>query len=234
MRPASISAIRSASEKASSWSCVTRTTVTPAVAQDARDVVAHGAAQRAGRCCSRARRGARSTAPGRARGRARRAAAGRRRARAGGARSRPPSPTSRAPRPRAPRGGERGRPKPTFSATDEVGEERVVLEDHAHVAALGRDPGAVPLTARPSIRTRRRRAARSPAISRSIVVLPQPLGPSTASISPRSTRQAAVVRRPSTAPKRLVTPSSSIMGVRWRSSVLGFPNSDPKSNEDLD
>ena len=69
-----------------------------------------------------------------------------------------------------------------------VREERVRLEDHAHVAPVGGDVRDV--LAVDDDRARRR-GGRSPATSRSAVVLPQPDGPSSERNSPwaRSTRR---------------------------------------------
>jgi hypothetical protein len=68
-----------------------------------------------------------------------------------------------------------------------------------------------PLTSRPSTLTDPASGHSKPAIARSIVLLPHPLGPSTARISPRLTLSEAS-RSASTEPKRLVTPWSSIIG----------------------
>ena len=72
----------------------------------------------------------------------------------------------------------------------EMRKQRVVLKDHPHPAPLGRHPaaaararGAHDVAARS--RSSRRRGRSKPAMRRSAVVLPQPLGPSKARNSPR-------------------------------------------------
>ena len=68
-----------------------------------------------------------------------------------------------------------------------------------------------PATPRPLTATRPASGVSKPAITRRSVVFPEPLGPSSATSSPCSTRSVA----PSTArvrPKRLSTPRASIAG----------------------
>jgi hypothetical protein len=63
-----------------------------------------------------------------------------------------------------------------------VRQERIVLEQHSNVALMDRDPGdRVPIE-----KISLAFGSRRPAILRSVVVLPQPLGPSSATIFPAS------------------------------------------------
>jgi hypothetical protein len=92
----------------------------------------------------------------------------------------------------------------------EVGKEGVVLEDHAHAPFLRRNPASLSgATSLPWIRMLPESGASKPAISRSVVVLPQPLGPSRVRISPSRT-SSDTPSTASTGPgqKRLRTPSS--------------------------
>ena len=147
-------------------------------------------AQRAGRARRAARRAAARAAPARARGRARRAAARRPRASATARCSRPASPTSSSSS-RDPASRSRARPDPAMRRPkrDVAGdvamrEEHVVLEHQADPAPVRRDAVEVAAVERDRAR---RRASGDRRSTRSSVVLPQPLGPSSASVSPRAT-----------------------------------------------
>ena len=91
----------------------------------------------------------------------------------------------------------RAAPKPTLPRDRQVREQRALLEDHADAALLGLDPGARAGDGAPADLARVPASGRSkPAIMRSSVVLPEPLGPSSATSSPRLD---AAGWRPSTA-----------------------------------
>ena len=92
----------------------------------------------------------------------------------------------------------------------QVREEGVVLEDHADLAPLGRHPGAAAGHGAVGDSIVPASGASKPAIRRSSVVLPQPDGPSSATISPRST-QSCARSTAWTAPKRFDTPWQQII-----------------------
>jgi hypothetical protein len=83
-------------------------------------------------------------------------------------------------------------PKATLSKDAQMRKDRVVLEDHADVALVRRhlrrsSPSSV---IEPEVRSLK------PAMARSSVVLPQPLGPRSVKNSPRSTETETFVQRP--------------------------------------
>ena len=94
-------------------------------------------------------------------------------------------------------------PYPTLSPTRHVREQRVVLEDRVDVAVERRDRGHV---LRRGAGSGPRSAARSPAIIRSVVVLPEPDGPSIEKNSPSRTSR-SIPSTATTSPKRFWTPS---------------------------
>ena len=123
-----------------------------------------------------ARRAGSARGSARARGRARRAAAGRRRARAPGALPSPPRPTSSSTSRDPPAVGLAAEAVADVAGDVEVREERVVLEDHADPPLLGRRRSCRARTSvRSPIAISPASGRSSPAISRSVVVLPQPL-----------------------------------------------------------
>ena len=69
-----------------------------------------------------------------------------------------------------------------FSATVICGNKRVILEQHADIAAMHRHAGDASVVEKisPAFGSTR------PAIMRNVVVLPQPLGPSSATMLPGS------------------------------------------------
>ena len=181
---------RSATVAASSWSWVTCTAVVPSSlkqpAQLDDEPLAQVAVERAERLVEhqQPRLGARAPGPGRP------AAARRPRASATRRRSHPASPTS-VEQLGDPRDRRRPRqapcirsPKATLPADVAVREQLVVLEHQPDAAPVRRAPR--PGRRRPAAPARRRAPA-SPATTRSSVVLPQPLGPEHATISPSAT-----------------------------------------------
>ena len=108
-------------------------------------------------------------------------------------------------------------PKPTLARDRQVREQRAVLEDHADAALLGLDPGAGAGHLAPPIRTLPASGRSKPAISRSSVVLPEPLGPTSGDDAPRSTRRRR--RRP---PRVRRTPCASVDLDRGRARRRGF------------
>ena len=150
--------------------------MTPVARRMRGDLVAQRGRAAAGRWRPRARRAARRRAAARARAPARRAAAGRRTARPGSGGPRSPRPTSSstsATRSAAALAARQA--EADVGGHVQVREQRVVLEDHAHAAAVGRDPGAVAgdqaavdldAVRSPGARSRRARAGRSSCRSR--------------------------------------------------------------------
>ena len=94
----------------------------------------------------------------------------------------------------------------------------------------GSTQSPAPATARPPMATVPASGRSKPAIMRSSVVLPEPLGPSSATIWPWSTCTLAASTARS-APKALVRPVASMAGKSVTSSILtaavglGYPNS---------
>ncbi len=182
--------MRSPRRYASAKSCVTTTAATRRSASVARS--SSRSARRSGRSSAESGSSSRSSAGSMA---SARPSATRWRcppeSSAGRRASRPPSPSRSITSPRVARAPPRGRsrsPKPTFSATDEVREERVALEDVADAPALRR----ADRRRRPRRRARDRRprcvpasGRSSPARHASVRDLPAPDGPkSTATPSP--------------------------------------------------
>ena len=98
-------------------------------------------------------------------------------------------------------------------ADGEVREQRPVLEHHADPAPLGWHVRRRPRHDRVADADLAGRRARSrPAIERSSVVLPQPLGPSSATIAPGATAR-STSRRTARSPNRLRAPRTAIAAV---------------------
>ena len=201
---------RSATAAASSGSWVTCTAVVPRSLQQLAAARRPGGRAGRGRGRRAARRGAAAGARARASGPARPAGPRRRR-------GRPPSAArSRAGRParagRATRPAIAGRGTPLHAQPEghvlahvAVGEQLVVLEHEPEAPPVGRHGGEV--LAVPA-RRGRRRARASPATTRSSVVLPPPLGPCTATISPSATAR-STPSSTARSSKRTTTPSTT-------------------------
>ena len=98
--------------------------------------------------------------------------------------------------------------------------QRVALEDHRHLALLGRQRARAART--PAGRrhgSRRRRVPGNPAISRSVVVLPQPDGPSRQTSCPWSIRSETLSTTASD-PNRLVRSRNSTDANRLTPCIL--------------
>ena len=106
----------------------------------------------------------------------------------------------------------RRRPKATFSKIGQVREERVALEHGVHVPLVRResDDVLVPEVDRPSL------GSSKPPIIRSVVVFPQPDGPSSAKNVPRAnSRERSSTATTSSKSLRDVL-DRDVGGVRWR------------------
>ena len=188
-RPSCITTRRSASAIASVWSCVTMIVVMPpSLLQDA-DLARHLLAQRRHRDWTAAHRAAARADGSPARVPVRHAAAGRRKAGAAGAARMPRASPAAASPPRAPAIACAGhaphlQPERDIARDGQMRKQRVALEHDAHLAPMRRqrgDAGAVePDVAGAS-------AARSRRSCASVVVLPQPDGPSSTISSPGRT-----------------------------------------------
>ena len=187
-RPSCITTTRSASAIASVWSCVTMIVVMPPRAAGCGSrAPSPRAAWRRGWTAARRAAARAAGSPGRAP--VRRAAAGRRKAGAESARRYASSFTSRSIS--ATRACARGcamrrisRPKRDVARDRQVREQRVALEHDAHPAPVRRQRGDA-AAVQPDVAGA---GGTKPAIMRSVVVLPQPDGPSSTISSP--------VRRP--------------------------------------
>ena len=193
-----MTATLSPTARASAWSWVTKTAACPGRAQDGGDVLAQpgpqvGVEAGEGLVQQHERRlGSQSTGQGHPLTLAARQLVGVAAGRGGPtppARASPPPATDRPPAPRT--------PKPTLRATDQVGEQGVLLEDQADPARLGGQdrPTVVDHLAADGTPCPRRPGAGRPT-RRSSVDLPHPLGPTRASSSPSATVEVDARRRP--------------------------------------
>ena len=214
-----------ASSSASSWSWVTKSAVLP-VARRVCTIVAHllRGGRRRGSRTARRRAGARAPAPARAP--PRRAAAGRPRAGAGTARRAPRGRRDRASAARAAasRRGSRASPKPTLAPTVRCGNSAKSWKTTPTRSALRRPGPAASRDLLPADLDLPARAVSKPATRRSVVVFPQPEGPTSATISPLAT----LSERSSTAgaafPAIFVTPARrSRLTLRGRRAERALP-----------
>ena len=191
MRPSCRMPISSAMAKASCWSCVTRIAVAPLALMMSRS----SSDSRSRRSTSRLEKGSSSSSS---------SGRGRQRARERDALLLAAGELVRVLVERAGEADERGelaharvalgrvaaQPEADVAGDVEVREQRVVLEHHADAALLGRH-GIAGRRARPRRRGGSRPACTgsNPAMQRSTVVLPQPLGPSRQPIAPRASEK---------------------------------------------